>query len=156
MEFARALELLHALERERVAYVVVGSMAMAAHGLVRATRDLDLFVEPSADNVDRLRRALRQVFDDPCIDEISAADLAGAYPAIRYVPPDDGVSVDILARLGDAFAFDDIEAVRVVVPGGEINVATPRMLVRMKRGTLRALDGIDAAAIRARFSIEDE
>ncbi len=156
MDFHAALAVLRALEDEGVEYALVGSMAMAAQGLVRATLDMDLFLAPTPDNVDRLKRALRKVFDDPCIDEIDVADLAGEYPAIRYVPPTAGVSIDLLARLGEAFSFADIETEMVDVAGVHVRVATPRMLVRMKRGTLRPLDHADAAALRARFQIEDE
>ncbi|MFZ5477410.1 MAG: nucleotidyl transferase AbiEii/AbiGii toxin family protein [Myxococcota bacterium] len=156
MEFEQALAVLRALEREGVRYALVGSMAMAAQGLVRATQDLDLFVDPTPDNVERLKRALRSVFDDPCIDEIAADDLSGEYPAIRYVPPDGTFSVDLLARLGEAFSFDDIETETLEIEGVHLRVATPRMLVRMKRDTLRPLDHADAAALRRRFGIEDE
>ena len=31
---------------------------------------------------------LRSVFADPSIDEISAGDLCGDYPAVHYLPPD--------------------------------------------------------------------
>ena len=40
MTFPEALRLLESFERHGVAYVLVGSMAMAAQGLVRATRDI--------------------------------------------------------------------------------------------------------------------
>lgn len=39
MEFRDALAVLSAFERDGVAYALVGSMAMAAQGLVRATLD---------------------------------------------------------------------------------------------------------------------
>ncbi len=35
---------------ERVEYMVVGAFALAAHGLPRATGDIDLWVRPSPDN----------------------------------------------------------------------------------------------------------
>lgn len=45
----------------------------------------------------------------------------------------------------------------MIVDGIRIRVATPRMLFRMKHGTLRPLDRIDAEAIRERFGLaEDE
>jgi hypothetical protein len=62
-------------------------MAMAAQGLVRATRDIDVVVSATAENVERLKTALRELFDDPEIDSIRADELAGEYPAIQYVPP---------------------------------------------------------------------
>ena len=73
VEFQDALAVLRAFEREGVEYVLVGSMARAAQGVVRATQDMDVFVSPTPDNVERLKRALQSVFHDPCIDEITAS-----------------------------------------------------------------------------------
>lgn len=156
MDFEIFQRITAALEREKVSYVVVGSMAMAAHGLVRATRDLDLFVAPTPDNVERLKNALRDTFHDPEVDGISAEDLAGEYPAVQYVPPDGDFSIDILARLGEAFRYEDIESETVDMEGLHVHVATPRMLYRMKRDTVRPQDRLDADLIRREFQIEDD
>lgn len=157
MDFEEAKRVLRALEQEGVRYVLVGSMAMAAQGLVRAMRDMELFVAPDAENVERLRRALRSVFGaDPDLEEITAEDLEGDYPAIEYVPPAGTYSLDILSRLGEAFRYEQIEAEELVVDGIRVRVATPRMLYRMKRDTVRPLDRIDAEAIRERFRLVEE
>jgi hypothetical protein len=129
---------------------------MAVQGLVRATRDMDVFVSPDPDNVRRLKVALRSVFNDPQIDEISAEDLGGNYPAIQYVPPTGDYSLDILARLGNAFRYEDLEAEEVTVDGIRIRVATPRMLYRMKKDTVRPRDRADAAEIKQHFGLEEE
>jgi len=71
MDVELTTKILAALEREQARYVVFGAVALAIHGLPRATEDLDLFVAPDRDNIERLKRALRSVFDDPCIDEIT-------------------------------------------------------------------------------------
>lgn len=156
MTFKEALELLAALEREDVEYVLVGAMAMAAQGLVRATRDMDFFVAPNPDNVDRLKRALREVFDDdPSIEQITADDLAGEYPAIEYTPPHGRFSLDILSRLGDAFRYEDLEFEEMDVEGIRVRVATPTMLWRMKKDTVRPIDRMDAQRIREVFDVED-
>ncbi len=88
MQLEDVLTVLDALERAGVRYAVFGGLAMAAHGFDRATRDLDLFVAPDAENVERLRAALTTVFDDPDIAMITAEDLGGAYPAVQYGPRD--------------------------------------------------------------------
>ena len=155
MDFEEAKQVLSAFERSGVRYVLVGSMAMAVQGLVRATRDMDFFISPDADNVERLKQALKSVFVDPSIDEISASDLAGDYPAIQYVPPQGDFSLDILARLGEMFRFDNLEAEDVLVDGIKIRVATPRMLYQMKKDTVRPQDRVDAAALRQRFQLAD-
>jgi hypothetical protein len=99
MDFERFLAVLRALEREGVDYAT----ALGLHGIVRATEDIDLFVRPQADNVERLRRALRSVWDDPDVEQITAEDLAGQYPTIRYGPPGEAFVIDLLSRLGSAF-----------------------------------------------------
>jgi hypothetical protein len=156
LDFEMAKRILAAFETEGVRYVLVGSMGMAVQGLVRATRDMDVFVSPDPDNVRRLKVALRSVFNDPQIDEISAEDLGGNYPAIQYVPPTGDYSLDILARLGNAFRYEDLEAEEVTVDGIRIRVATPRMLYRMKKDTVRPRDRADAAEIKQHFGLEEE
>jgi hypothetical protein len=59
------VEVLRRLDAAGVAYVVVGAFAVAAHGVVRATRDLDLIVERSWDNATRLVTALRGMGAEP-------------------------------------------------------------------------------------------
>lgn len=156
MELARFIDLLRALEQQQVDYVLIGGVAINLHGIVRTTEDIDLFVRPEAENIARLQQALRSLWDDPDIAEITAAELVGEYPTIRYGPPGEDFVVDILARLGTAFRFEDIEATTVQYAGIQVRIATPAMLYRMTRDTLRLLDRADAAALRRRFPIGDE
>ncbi len=156
MTFADAMHILAAFERREVAYVLVGSMAMAAQGIVRATRDIDVFVSADESNVARLRAALKEIFDDPSIDRITAVDLATEYPAIQYVPPEADYWIDILARLGEALRYPDVEYEILRVEGVAIRVATPRMLYRMKRDTARPQDRLDAQLLKERFGLVEE
>jgi hypothetical protein len=64
--------------------------------------------------------------------------------------------MDILSRLGEAFRFEDLEAEEVIVDGVRARVATPRMLYRMKKDTVRPQDRMDADRIRLRFGLKDE
>lgn len=156
MDFEVIKRLLAALEREQVRYAVFGAVAMGLHGLARFTEDLDLFVAPEAANIDRLRAALRSVVDDPEIEHITAADLLGDYPAVQYVPPDGTFHIDIVTRLGGAFAFADLEIERVAFDGLMVWVVTPRGLYAMKRNTVRLKDRADAEALKERFGITEE
>lgn len=156
--FEDAQAVFGALVREGVDFVVIGSMAMAAHGLARATHDLDLFVAPQRSNVERLKRALRSLYDDPAIDEIDAEELAGDYPAVEYIPPHGRYSLDLVTRLGDAFSWDDLEhgSEPVEVGSLRVRVATPETLYRMKRNTVRPQDRADAERIREAFGLPEE
>jgi len=151
MELEDVLTVLEALERAGVQYAVFGGLAMAAHGFDRATRDLDLFVPPDAQNVERLRHALAQVFDDPDISSITAEDLGGEYPAIQYGPPGVDFTIDIVSRLGDAFRFEDLEVQQVMAGQVNITVVTPETLYRMKRDTVRLRDRDDAQRLARAF-----
>lgn len=157
MDLDEAKRILAAFEREGLEYVLIGSMAMAAQGLVRATRDLDFFVSPEPENVARLKRALKSLYDDdPNVDQISAQELAGEYPAVEYVPPHGQYSIDILARLGEAFRYETLEWEELRLDGIRVRVATPRMLYRMKKGTVRPQDRLDAETIRREFGLPEE
>jgi len=155
MEFEQTKRILAAFDQHKVDYVLIGGMAMAAQGLVRATRDIDVVVSAEAENVDRLKTALKELFDDPEIDNIRADELAGDYPAIQYVPPTGDFWIDILARLGEAFRYANLESEELVIEGVRVRVATPRMLYRMKKDTVRPQDRLDAQVLRERFDLAE-
>ena len=132
-----------------------GGVAVGLHGFERATNDIDLFVRATPQNVGRLRAALRSVFDDSAIDEITAEDLAGEYPTIRYGPPEADYFIDILGRWETEIGFDDLEFESLDVSGVNVRLATPRTLYRMKRDTVRPIDRVDAAVLKEAFRLED-
>ena len=155
MSFDQFLAVLRAFERERVEYVLVGGVAVNIHGIVRTTEDIDFFIPPTEANVERIRAALRSLWSDPHIEEITAADLAGAYPTVRYGPPTGDIIIDLLAGLGTAWRFEDLRSEVRAFGGVQVRVATPETLVRMKQDTVRARDHADAALLRERFGLEE-
>jgi hypothetical protein len=151
----RLRSIFYALREAGVDYAVFGAIALGLHGLARATADLDLFVRPDEENIERLKAALRAVFSDPHIDEIAGADLCGEYPAVRYIPPD-GFSLDILTRIGDAFRYADLDIEEKTFGDVPVRVVTPRTLWRMKKGTVRPTDRFDADVLAERFGFREE
>ena len=145
---ARLRAVFRAFGEQGVEYAVFGAVALGLHGLARATADLDLFIKADPDNVERLKRALRSVFSDPRIDEISAEDLCGDYPAVRYLPPD-GFGFALLTRLGTAFRYEDLEIEERIYDG-------PRTLWRMKNDTVRTPDRFDAQVLAERFGFRED
>ncbi len=156
MDYDKVLQLLSELSRHEVEYVLVGGVALNILGLVRPTDDVDLFVRPTEENIARLRKALRAVWDDPAIDEIAAAELAGEIPVVRYGPPESDLIVDVISRLGTMFRYDDIEFMIQPHEGIAVRVATPRMMYRMKRDTIRDTDRGDAERLMEKFKFEDK
>lgn len=157
MDRDEILRVLRAFEAQGLEYVLIGATAMGFHGVVRATEDVDLFIRATPENVERLKSAFRDAYDhDPFIDEISATDLLGDYPAVRYYPPSGDLYFDVLTRLGEASSFETVESETKTSAGVVVTVATPRALYLMKKGTVRAKDHQDAAMLRERFGLEDE
>lgn len=141
-QFQSFLAVIAALNKYNVDYVLIGGVAVILHGLERLTRDIDIFIKSDPENIDNLKSALRSVFDDPSIDEITADELK-KYAVIRYGTPD-GFYIDIMTRLGEAFSYQDLECEMIEYRGVRIKIATPDMLFMMKKDTVRPQDKIDA------------
>ncbi len=156
MQLDTLVTVLRAFESHGVDYVLVGGVALNLLGIIRATEDVDFFIRPSPENVERVKQALRSVWDDPELDTISAQDICGEYPTIRYGPPGEDFVIDLLSRLGEAFRFEDIASEVVEVHGARVRIATPLTLYRMKKDTLRPIDHADAATLKEKFQIEDD
>ena len=156
MDFDVLKRVLAAFEARGVTYTIFGAVALNLHGLARATEDLDIFIAPEAANIDRLKLALRDVFDDPEIESITAQDLLGEYPAVQYNPPEGSFHIDILTRLGEAFTFADLKTERVRYQDLTVTVVTPRTLYDMKKDTVRPQDRVDADVVRRRFNLDQD
>ena len=157
MDRDEIIRVLRAFEGAGLEYVLIGASAMGFHGLVRATEDLDIFIRATAENIERLRVALREAYEgDPHIEEISAEDLLGEYPAVRYYPPSGDLYFDVLTRLGEAASFETVEAESKELAGTAVRVATPAALYKLKKDTIRPQDHVDAAALRERFNLKDD
>jgi hypothetical protein len=92
-------EFLAAFNARGVRYLVVGAHAVAFHARPRATKDLDVFIEPTAANAKRVLRALADFFgtelsytpedvtDPDTVIQLGVApvriDLLGALPGVR-------------------------------------------------------------------------
>lgn len=149
------LAVVKAMNREEVEYITFGAVALMTHGIVRHTEDADFFVAPTVENIERLKRALRSVWDDPNIDEIDASELIDDYPAIRYGPPGTEIYMDFLTRLGEAYSYGTLQWEMAEIEGVPIRVVTPAQLYEMKRHTVRHKDRIDAEALRQKFSLQE-
>ncbi len=137
-------------------YVLIGGAALNVHGLVRATEDVDVFVKPASQNIEHLKAALRDLWDDTSIDEIEADDLLGAYPVIRYGPPEGSMYVDILTRIGELAQYDELSWEMISIQGVDVRVATPRTLFELKRNTVRPIDQADAKRLADAFGLGEE
>jgi hypothetical protein len=93
-------ELVAALNAADVAYVIVGGIAVAAHGVVRATADLDVVPQASPEKLERLARALTHLGAEHPID--------GALTGPSLARP---VTFKLLTRYGDVQVLNPMPSV---------------------------------------------
>ena len=151
--FQDFLKVLKAMEDEGVDYILIGGFAVILHGLPRFTMDMDFFIQMVEQNVHRLRKALYSTFGDSDIEEITFDELA-KYPVIRYGTPS-GFHIDIMAQLGEAATYEDLEYEIMEIQGQKIRVATAETLLKLKEGTMRP-EGQGRCALLERASPEEK
>jgi hypothetical protein len=139
--FDKFLRLIQSMEDEGVEYILIGGYAIILHGFLRATQDVDFFVNPSEENLNKLRKALKSVYKDDAIDEITSKELM-QYAVIRY-GTEDGFSIDLIARIGEAFQFSDLQYEKKVINGISLKIATAQTLYKLKKNTYREIDQMD-------------
>ena len=133
-------DLLSAFNAHRVEYLVVGAHALAAHGYVRATGDLDVWVRPQPSNASRVIDALKS-FGAP-LHDLSEADLsrAGTVFQIGVAP----IRIDVLTSI-DGVAFEEAWSGRLTARFMDlpVPVLSARHLIANKRTVGRPQDLAD-------------
>jgi hypothetical protein len=71
----RPRELLSTLVSHNVEFVVIGGFALAPHGYVRATKDVDVVPNPDPENLVRLASTLRDLEAEPDLGELDPAEI---------------------------------------------------------------------------------
>ena len=134
-------ELLHVcrlLQQHKAKYVLVGGCACGLHGLVRSTQDVDLLVEPSPENLQRVLNALSEL-PDGAARELTVKDLEENV----VVKVADAVEVDVARQ---AWTVDYAEAIQdaevIEVEGVKIIYASLNALIKSK-STYREQDRVD-------------
>lgn len=143
------LDLLEALARAQVEFLVVGAHALAAHGIPRATGDLDVWVRPTPENAARVVTAL-EAFGAPLhAHGVGANDFER--PGTVYqmgLPPR---RIDVLTQISGV-AFDEAWPGRktVLISGNEIGFLGREAMLRNKRAAGRPKDLLDADQLEKR------
>jgi hypothetical protein len=94
-------------------YLVCGAQACILHGLVRTTEDVDILVEPSEENCERVIQALAQM-EDGAARELTARDILENV----VVKIADEVEVDVSTKAWKVSYADALPQARDVVVEG--------------------------------------
>jgi len=123
-------DLLAEFNAHRVEFLLVGAHALAAHGYVRATEDLDVWIRPDPTNAKRVLEALR-AFGAP-LHDLTEKDLAtpGLVFQIGIAP----IRIDVLTAIDG-------------VPVGVLSIED---LIKNKRATGRTQDLADVEKLESK------
>lgn len=141
------LDMLEVLLRSEARFLVVGAHALAVYGVPRGTQDLDLWVEPTTENANRVWRALAE-FGAPLANlRLSEQDLQQPGLVVQVgLPPN---RIDLLTSLTGLPTFDAAWARRSVhaVRSLEVPFLGREDLVINKHATGRLKDLADLEAL---------
>jgi hypothetical protein len=148
-------EFLDALNTHRVKYLVVGAHAVSFHSQPRATKDLDILIEPSRANAERVLAAIREFFGGSDLG-ISAPDLIERSSIIQL-----GVAprrIDLLSSLALDVDFEALWERRAV--GHYKSVPTQFLsrddLIAEKRIAARDQDRLDVQALEGVRRLDED
>jgi hypothetical protein len=140
-------DLLHALVSAGARFLVVGAHALAVHGVPRGTQDLDVWIDPRADNAERVWHALSQFGAPLHTLDITLGDLQRPDTVIQLgLPPN---RIDLLTTITGVPDFDWAWAGRAEHPvgGRPIPFIGRAALVQNKRAAGRRKDLGDLEAL---------
>jgi hypothetical protein len=142
-------DILAALVANNARFLVVGAHALGAHGLPRATVDLDIWIDRTPENAARVWRALAD-FGAP-LDElqIRQSDLTRPEIVAQFgMPPN---RVDILTDI-TGVAFEDAwkNRLEIDVEGVRVGVLGRAELIRNKLSTGRDKDRVDVRGLEGK------
>jgi hypothetical protein len=143
-----------ALDRARVPYALVGGYAVAFHGAVRGTVDVDLVIRMRERDFRRTENALRGMGLEPRLP-VTAEEVfrfREEYLRHRNLRAWSFVNRERPSEIVDVVLTEDVSDMkvdRIHVRGGSLRVASIRDLIRMKEGTGRAQDEEDVKALRS-------
>ena len=140
-------EFIAALNAHEVRYVVIVAHAVALHARPRATKDLDVFVEPSAENAERLLKALRDFFGGADLGYTIEDILEPRWVLQIGVPP---VRIDLLSAVTGISDFRSVWAARVHARFGTVDCEFLGSddLIRSKEAADRPQDRADLVVLR--------
>lgn len=134
-------ELLQMLSTAGVKFIVIGGVACALNGYVRATDDVDIIVETSRKNIELLIKSLEK-WGEGFARELSTSDFNLSPGAIRII---ENFPLDVFTMLNGKIYNDYIIYTKVNKDG--ITYLNEDALIELKQNTMREKDALDVLAL---------
>lgn len=136
---------LKTLNKSGIKYLVIGGLAVNLYGLHRLTRDLDLLIDLSADNFDKLVEVLGKIGYKTRVprskwDKLTAISF--------FTSEDEDKQIDIFLK--NPLNFNKAHKKRKVFRGGGVQIPCISLddLINLKNKANRVRDWIDVGSLR--------
>jgi Nucleotidyl transferase AbiEii toxin, Type IV TA system len=151
-------QLLSVLQAHEVEFVIVGGFSLAAHGVVRATKDIDIMPAPNPANLERLAHALEHLEATIDLGDIDPEELGITIDASGLARGGNFCLLTVHGRLDVMQELSGVEdyaelrtsAVEASMPGvtGPLSFAGYDTLLAMKSTAGRPQDLLDIEELR--------
>jgi predicted nucleotidyltransferase len=139
-------EFVESLNKNDVRYLIIGAHAVAFHARPRATKDLDIFIEPAPDNAERVLAAIRDFLGSDLGLKVEDLTIPGRIVQLGVAPS----RIDLLSRLAGARDFTSVWASRVDAKFGDVDAHYLSLddLIQEKESADRDQDRADLRSLR--------
>jgi hypothetical protein len=147
------LQLIEALDNNRIRYALVGGYAVALHGVVRGTLDMDLAIRINKGEFRKTEKALNGLGLKSLLP-VTADDVftyREEYIRNRNMKAWSFVNPDKAGEVVDILITEDASGLKTVtktIASRKVRVAAIPELIRMKTGTGRPQDEVDIKALK--------
>ena len=135
-------ELLQLLSKSDIKFIIVGGVACALNGFVRATEDVDILIDASQKNISSLLETLK-IWGDGCAAELELADFPVSPGAVRVI---EDFPLDIFTVLNEKTY--DYYYLKSKKNRQGLLYLDPAGLIETKINSLREKDKIDILALK--------
>jgi hypothetical protein len=143
------------MNNQQVRYLVVGGLAVVIHGYIRTTGDVDLWVENTPENLDRIKQVFLRM--DYSMDEVEkAATIYGKGSKVTlYLDADSEIPVEFMPINATNVSFEQAWEIKMQHPFGNtfLNVVDLTTLLDMKIRAGREQDFRDVVELRKKNNL---
>lgn len=139
-------EFIESLNRNGARFLIVGAHAVAFHARPRATKDLDIYIDPAVGNAKRVLQAIRDFLGTDLGITVEDLSTPGRMVQLGVAP----TRIDLMARLAGIADFESVwsRRVRGVFGDARVDYIALDDLIRAKISAGRVQDQADVSVLR--------
>ena len=139
-------EFVELLNRSGARYLIIGAHAVALHARPRATKDFDVYIQPTEENAERVLASIREFLGSDLGLRREDLGTPGRIVQLGVAP----TRIDIIAKLASGIDFESAWERRMDAPFGEIPAHYISLddLIKEKKSAGRDQDKADLRALR--------